>query len=249
MASTLGNMGLIKWDSVSDYFSHTQLAANFQAIDDHDHSAGKGVQISAAGLASSAVGTTQLATNSVTTTKITDANVTDAKLASPTNAGWKTLRSVGSIFQAATVTSSGVWFPTDSGTPIKTGVTGSLSVPVFFIPATANYAVANKTINYRVVANFTANSVAATATFTPAIYPLTFGGTGGNITYTAGSAVTNSATPATTAAITATTQGVNSNTSVVLGATTSYAIGVNMSAAMSANSAVAVYVRVEYSHV
>lgn len=82
MSTTLANMGLIKWDSTADYFSHTQLAANFQAIDDHDHTGSpKGLQIPAGGLAANAVTSTNLAANSVQTAAIADFNVTAGKLA------------------------------------------------------------------------------------------------------------------------------------------------------------------------
>lgn len=105
------NMGLVAWDLGTDPYDHAQLATNFTAIDRHDHSLGKGVQISTAGLADrsvtelkialQAVGapelqdnsvggskiidgsitTAELADNSVTTSKIVDKNVTTAKLA------------------------------------------------------------------------------------------------------------------------------------------------------------------------
>ena len=51
----LPNMGLVKWDSINDYFSHEQLAANFQSLDEHNHTAGKGKQIPAGGLAENSV--------------------------------------------------------------------------------------------------------------------------------------------------------------------------------------------------
>lgn len=52
----LPNMGLVKWDSLNDAFSHEQLAANFQALDAHDHTPGKGVPIPYGGLAEQSVG-------------------------------------------------------------------------------------------------------------------------------------------------------------------------------------------------
>lgn len=102
MSTHTSNMGLVKWDSSSDLFSHVQLAANFQSIDDHDHTTGKGLRIPAGGLASlsvatgtlqdgsvtgakladGSVGTVKIADANVTTGKIADANVTSPKLAS-----------------------------------------------------------------------------------------------------------------------------------------------------------------------
>lgn len=84
MSTTLPNMGLVKWNSTSDPFSHTQLAANIQALDDHDHTPGKGVQIPAGGLAANSITSTNLAPNSVLTTTIADLNVTGAKIAAGT---------------------------------------------------------------------------------------------------------------------------------------------------------------------
>lgn len=101
MSTTYSNIGLTAWTSGSDLFNHIQLANNFQAIDNHDHTSGKGLPIPTGGLQNLAVtgpkvaadaidaskildgsvGTNELAANAVTTTKITDANVTNPKLA------------------------------------------------------------------------------------------------------------------------------------------------------------------------
>lgn len=53
-------MGLVKWDSVNDYFNHGQLAANFTALDAHDHTAGKGKQIPAGGIEDQAISASNL---------------------------------------------------------------------------------------------------------------------------------------------------------------------------------------------
>lgn len=81
MASVTPNMNLTKWDSVSDYFSHAQLAANFQAIDDHDHTTGKGTQIGYGGLSALTVGASELRTDAVITAKVQDGAITAGKLA------------------------------------------------------------------------------------------------------------------------------------------------------------------------
>lgn len=49
------NMGLVVWTSINDYFSHVQLAANFEALDEHNHTTGKGAKIGAGGIAEQAV--------------------------------------------------------------------------------------------------------------------------------------------------------------------------------------------------
>jgi hypothetical protein len=81
MARNTPNIILKVWDLLSDRFNHTELAANWDAIDAHDHTAGKGTQIPTGGLANSSVIDTKLASNAVTTTKIADSNVTGAKIA------------------------------------------------------------------------------------------------------------------------------------------------------------------------
>lgn len=71
MALSTPNMGLTAWDTLSDPYNHSQLAANFNAIDAHDHTTGKGVRI----------GTNAILDNAITTAKIADLAVTTAKLA------------------------------------------------------------------------------------------------------------------------------------------------------------------------
>lgn len=60
----------------------TKISDSFTAIDNHDHTSGKGVQIPTGGIVDLAVTAAKLAANAVTTAKILDANVTRAKLAS-----------------------------------------------------------------------------------------------------------------------------------------------------------------------
>lgn len=71
MAITTPNMGLVKWTEGSDPYDHAQLAANFQRIDEHDHTTNKGVRLKGASLENEAINTPQLK----------DASVTNAKLA------------------------------------------------------------------------------------------------------------------------------------------------------------------------
>jgi hypothetical protein len=58
-------MGLTAWDLGDDPYDHTQLAANFDALDGHDHTSGKGRQIPKDGIANSAIDGTKLAANAV----------------------------------------------------------------------------------------------------------------------------------------------------------------------------------------
>ena len=48
MALTTPNMSLSVWNSLTDPYDHAQLASNFIALDQHDHSVGKGTQINGA---------------------------------------------------------------------------------------------------------------------------------------------------------------------------------------------------------
>lgn len=104
MAAITPQMGLQKWDLVTDNFSHAQFAANLDILDIHDHTQDKGVQIPAGGIAdlsistakvqdgaitaaklgASAVGSASIATNAVIAAKIADGNVTRAKLSTAT---------------------------------------------------------------------------------------------------------------------------------------------------------------------
>lgn len=87
----LPNMGLVKWDSINDFFSHEQLAGNFQAIDEHNHTPGKGKQIPYGGLGEQSVGKENLregafdasliANESIETIKIKNKAITEGKIA------------------------------------------------------------------------------------------------------------------------------------------------------------------------
>lgn len=102
------NMLLTVWDSDSDDFNLIDLENNWDDIDIHDHSSGKGVQISTAGIAPNAITTgliaagavqnANLAPNSVATSNIQAAAITNALLA----AGSVT----GSVIAAGAITAS-----------------------------------------------------------------------------------------------------------------------------------------------
>lgn len=83
-------MGLTSWDLITDYFDHTEMDTNWKAIDQHDHSAGKGLQINTGGIANNAITTgliapqavtnAQLADNAVATNNIQNQAVTNSQL-------------------------------------------------------------------------------------------------------------------------------------------------------------------------
>lgn len=108
MSITTPNMSLIKWTEGSDPYDHTQLAGNFQRIDEHDHTSGKGVRLSGSSLVNESIGTAQLANGSVTDIKIASATITADKLASGV------LNTLGQILwwwrpSSATAIPSGGW--------------------------------------------------------------------------------------------------------------------------------------------
>jgi hypothetical protein len=71
MASISTNLALHIWDQNNDFFSHTELADNFQKIDVHDHTgSGKGLAIPETGIAN----------NAITAGKIKDGEVIAGKL-------------------------------------------------------------------------------------------------------------------------------------------------------------------------
>jgi hypothetical protein len=121
---TLPNLGLIKWDNINDYFSHTQLAANFQLLDDHDHTSTKGKQIPAGGLGAASVDTAAIQDAAVTNAKIAaSAGIPDSKLASPNNGAYKDVFSgKGSITTAAT---AGTYFLRDNTSQSATATVGT----------------------------------------------------------------------------------------------------------------------------
>lgn len=78
---TTANMSLTTWPDLTDAFDHDALAANFDAIDTHDHTTSKGVKVGVGGLANLTVGTAQIQNTAVITSKLADSAVTTLKLA------------------------------------------------------------------------------------------------------------------------------------------------------------------------
>jgi hypothetical protein len=84
MAVNTPNMALHKWNVASDPFSYTDLAANWDLVDIHDHTTGKGVQIPTNGIANAAVTNAKLGNLAVDNGKIATGAVTAAKVANDT---------------------------------------------------------------------------------------------------------------------------------------------------------------------
>lgn len=81
MAQDTPNMGLRQWNLANDFFDYAQLSANWDKVDLHDHSSGKGVQIPTGGIANLAVTGPKIATNAIDATKILDGSVDTVKIA------------------------------------------------------------------------------------------------------------------------------------------------------------------------
>lgn len=62
---TTPKMGLFSWDQLGDNYNYAQLAQNFQTLDYHDHTGGRGTQVPAGGLAPGAVLSSNIAANQI----------------------------------------------------------------------------------------------------------------------------------------------------------------------------------------
>lgn len=195
MAFTSPKMSLRIWNLLSDPFDHDQLADNWSKVDQHDHTPGRGVQITTEGIADGSiintklgplsVGTAQLADLGVTTGKINDLGVTTGKLAdgavtsakldSTAFSQYRNLITRSYRFDAGTGGGVYVFFGAGSS-DFGTGVAPSgATAPIgFFYLNPADYAMTGKVVNYRVRATAICNGTAAGASFTasPALYPV-----------------------------------------------------------------------------
>lgn len=108
MAATTPNMSLVGWNLGGDPYDHSQLYANFVALDAHDHTTGHGVQIPTGGIANLAITAAKLADGAVTSAKLADGAVTAAKL-DPTAVAWR----LGDV--------KWQWFPSGGSPIVDTG--------------------------------------------------------------------------------------------------------------------------------
>lgn len=76
------NMGLTAWDLGTDPYDHAQLSSNFSAIDAHNHTTGKGLQIPTGGIVDSAITSAKIAGDAVVpTTHIPVDSIPQSRLA------------------------------------------------------------------------------------------------------------------------------------------------------------------------
>jgi hypothetical protein len=180
MAITTPSMGLKRWDQPNDVFSYTELSDNFNLLDLHDHSSGKGVQIPTAGLANLAVDTTKLANNAVTDAKIAAGTITTARLASPDHGIYRNLLQSMGTFQGGQVVNT--WLM-GANALVASGSNTASGIPLFPWTA-AHYAVAGKTTMLRVNVSGATNTNPAGITFTFGLYSIgTIAGGAGTINY------------------------------------------------------------------
>jgi hypothetical protein len=253
---TTPSMGLKRWDQPNDVFSYTELSDNFNLLDAHDHSSGKGVQVPTGGIANLAITDTKLANNAVTSAKIaTDAvtadkipsaSVTDAELTSPNSGVWRTL-TYGQIMMIATT-----WVPAPyyllggPGTSPTSGV-GSTTLPLIFPWNSSHYAVNGKTTALRLIVTGATNATASGSTFTFNLYPVSsVAGTAGVLSITNGASASPNVAFTTPAA--STVHGPTASAEF-LPANGTYLIGVTISQTMAANSVAAWTAYLQLRHV
>jgi hypothetical protein len=230
MAITTPSMGLRRWDQPNDIFSYIELSNNFNLIDLHDHSSGKGVQIPAEGIANLAIDSTKLADNSITTAKLNNAVVTDAKLSNPNNGVYRVLQAGGASFgtQAAST-----WIIREGSVISQSGqVSGTPPVALYIV--SSNMSVAGKSAVLSLAVQHLTNNVAPAVNFTYGLYPVTIGtGTNAGVLITLGTVVTGSTVAINTPAINSLAQA--TSTDFALPADGYYALGFTNSGAPTVN--------------
>jgi hypothetical protein len=81
MSSTSPNLGLKVWDQPTDSFHSTELADNWQALDQHDHTGPpNGLKLGQNALNANSVGTVQIKDGEVTRNKIVDGAINGQKI-------------------------------------------------------------------------------------------------------------------------------------------------------------------------
>lgn len=241
---TTPSMGLKRWDQPNDIFSYTELSDNFNLLDLHDHSSGKGVQIPTNGLANLAVTDTKLANNAVTDSKVASATLTDAKLASPNNFIYRTVLQGASYFGGGAAATTWLFSSTSA---VPSGNTTSNAI--CFVPWTAaHYSVSSKTTRMRVLVAGGTNTAAPGITFNFGLFPITaVGGSVGLISYTAGTAVPGSTAAVITPAASSRHMAVSSDFTPPADGV--YALGTTLSASTAGSSWSAWTVMLQIRHV
>lgn len=171
MAFTSTNIGLRVWDSTSDVFNHIELRDNWNKLDAHDHTSGKGLQIPAAGIADGAVTANKYGASSIANAKIATATIADDKLASPPNVVWKDIYSItGQLVGAVTAAN---YLVNIAGGFVASTVQSVTPFPLWR-PDISGHSATGRTPVLRIVASIKAGTTApGTMTITPSLFALT----------------------------------------------------------------------------
>lgn len=217
MPTQTSNMDLQQWPLGVDLFAHFPLSNNWEKVDLHDHSPGKGVQVPTAGIANLAVDTTKLASGSVTKVKL------------------------GADVDYESAFSTYKHVARQSGSPVLALTAGSARVvglPFYLAPA--DYKAGTRTTLFRLRYTLFCNAVASTVTgLTAGLHACTaVAGTGGAITYTVDDAAVVSSTVALTPATSTRLQAASSDFAVASAGW--YATAVKAASNQAANSAFAI---------
>lgn len=189
----LPNMGLVKWDQISDSFSHQQLASNFDVIDAHDHTPGKGKRIPLGGLAPLSVSLSNLQDNvftaekiangAITSDKIADGAVTNGKLATaPNHATWRTVCRWDIVLRDGVADSTTRLFVGNEG--VVSAADAPTSLATTFAYDAGEYDLPGLTTMFRLRASAMSNGIAAPldADLPISLTQYTSGGTSGQHT-------------------------------------------------------------------
>lgn len=117
-------MQLTVWNSVNDNFQYTQLLNTFLAIDSHDHSQNKGVQINTPGIANGAITAAKIANQTITANQIANGAVGTNQIATGAVTGAKVASHSLGLSQLA----AGAWLltPTQQGSVTYNANNGDL---------------------------------------------------------------------------------------------------------------------------
>lgn len=244
MAVTLLNMGLRQWNLGTDTFSYTELASNFSAIDNHDHTTGKGLQVPTGGIVDAAITNAKLASNAVDATKIVSGSISDAKLSSPNNPVYRDLYTRTTKISGALA--AGTYLFGESGTGVPVGVDSGSSVAVLYLAA-SDFSVGGLATRLNIRVTCTVNQTAPAQTFVIGLYPISSvgGTTSTNQRWNVGTVAGNQATFTTPAANSL------SNVSAADFAIPSdgyYALGYTNSGTVATGSGVTLTARLRFHH-
>jgi len=248
MAVTTPNMGLKRWNLTSDLFSYTDLSNNWIAVDNHDHTSGKGIQIPTDGLANLAVTNSKLASAAVTDGKIATGTIADNKLASSPLAAWRVLMTWNGVLGPAQANAAGTYFADSTDHNFRRYTASSfMTLPVWRHVTDSGYAVAGKTTTLRLVCSWWTNGVAPGTSFSFGISSFTPSGTAPNVSFSLGTTELAGTIGTPTAAAGAVQQGTSAPIST-LTTTLPWTGSLSSTGAMAAGSNIHATIRLEMSY-